>query len=347
MSEKINYGKNIKKLVKFIKKSEEFAFFVVTSHDNPDADAVSASIAMEYLINSYKKRVLCVNSDPLPLNLTQLDYRHVVKQYDKITNSLNSEFNIENKFCLVVVDANEIRLTGKIAKSPLYDKAAKVVYVDHHLIKDELPQGVIVNNPDKTSACEIMYDIYKEANVKIPKEVGDALFAGIMADTGSFHYPKTSYMTLKIASKLAKNGTNPNEIYRLLYENDSIGSLILKKLVLGTLRLEFKNSIAIIELTKQMLDEAQIPYSQTGDLSNIPLMSSDVKAVLFFKENEKGEKKVAIRSKGDIDIAKVAAAHGGGGHKNAAGFKIKSEENIESLKQSLIAEISETIEQTK
>lgn len=305
--------KEIENFKNFLNNSKNI---IITGHENPDPDSICSQIALEYLLTELGKNVICINSDQTPFNLEVFDYRDVIKNlydFEKVLLFVN--------FNLIIVDTNDYTNIGR-AHSVILPKAEKVFFIDHHTHKHDNPDNSIFEE-NASSTCEIIFKLYELYNIKIPKEIGDALYSGILFDSGSFHYPKTSSYTLNIAAKLIDNGTDPNEIYLLLFEQESIESLKILARVLSTLELHYKDQIAILTVTKDMLVETKASYEDVTNLINIPLKSYKVKAVIFFKEHPDGTKRVAMRSKGNVDVSTIALAYDGGGHKNASGFKLR------------------------
>ena len=299
--------------IDFIDSSDNF---VISGHENPDPDSISSMISLEYLMFKLNKNVVCLNSDPTPINLLTLDYRDVVKCID------DYEFtNFFKEFNLIIVDSNDINNIGKIA-STILPKSKKFFFIDHHSQKFEKLDDALID-VSASSTCEIIYELYDYFKIDIPKEIGDALYSGILFDSGSFHYPKTSSVTLQIASEIVSKGVDPNEIYLLLFEQESVESLKIASYVMATLELFHNDQIAALTMTKSSLKKSGARYEDAGQLINFPLKSFNVKSVVFFKENLKGVKKVSLRSKGDLDVSEIAQIYEGGGHKNSSGFKIK------------------------
>jgi phosphoesterase RecJ-like protein len=151
--------------------------------------------------------------------------------------------------------------------------------------------------------------------------MAQALYMGIVYDTGSFIYPKTTALTFKIAQDLVARGVHPNQVYAKLYESDSLSSLVLMSKVLATLTLHAGGRVAVQVMPRRLLQESRASYEEADQLINIPLRSKDVRVSIFFKENPEGLRRCSMRSKGSIDVAEIAQSYGGGGHRTAAGFK--------------------------
>ncbi|OHD13961.1 MAG: hypothetical protein A2Z98_17750 [Spirochaetes bacterium GWB1_27_13] len=331
------FDTGIKKLISFLEGRNNF---IISGHENPDPDAICSCIALEYLLSTIGKNAIIVNSDPIPFNLVSLDYRRKVNTVEKLSEITNIK-----DYSLIIVDTNDTDNIGSI--KTLINEVNSYFFIDHHSFKFEDIEHYLIL-VSASSTCEVIYKLYEYFNIDVPKEVGDAIYAGILFDSGSFHYPKTSSYTLQIASNIVDKGTNPNEIYLLLFEHESVESLKILSYVVSTLELVYNNQIAILTLTKDMLEKSGAKYEETSIFINIPLRSHLVKACIFFKENDNGTKRVSLRSKGNIDVAKLALNYDGGGHKNASGFKLSGQfKEFSDAKQIVIDYIIKEIEKNK
>jgi len=308
----------IKKFKKLIDQTDNF---IISGHENPDPDCICGCIALEYLLSSFGKNVKCINSDAIPTDLVILDYRKIITSIEEGTKIPE---NIENYY-LIIIDTNVKSNIGKIYDL-IKDKIKGIFIIDHHstLDSEELKDCCYIDG-NASSVCEMIFTIYDNFKKKMPKEVGDALYTGILFDTGSFHYQKTTPYTFYIASKIVESGTSPNDLYVLLYEHQSIEYLKITSYVLSTLRLYHNNQIAVISMPKKLLIKSGAKYDECASIINIPLQSKNIKAVVFCKENLQSVKRISMRSKGDVDVVKIATECKGGGHKNAAGFKLGPE----------------------
>lgn len=328
-----------KKFDDFITKSYNI---IISGHENPDPDSICSCLALEYLLYKLDKNVIFLSSENVAANIKAFDYRNIIKDLDYVVNIKNI-----SEYSMILLDTNDMENLDKI-KKPIIDIVKTHFFIDHHSFNGKNKDDYLINTM-ASSTCEIIYTLYEHYKIKIPKEIGNALFAGILFDTGSFHYPKTSYLTFNIASKLVKNGTNPNDIYLSLFENEPIESIKILPLVISTLEFHYDEKIAIITLSKEMLEKTGAKYEDTAYIINLPLKSSKVLACIYFKENTNGVKRVSMRTKGDIDVAGLSIKlFNGGGHKNAAGFKINKPYNeFNDIKEIIINKIIEEIKKSK
>ncbi len=305
-----------------------FDKFILTAHETPDGDALGSECAMYLALQQLKKEVVIFNADPTPEKYSYLegsDQIRILKTESQIPADVG-------EYVLLILDTNDIHNIGQVADM-LLPRVREYFIVDHHESDDD----IILDNHIEESAsstCEILYQLFELLGIPLSLPIATALFTGIVYDTGSFIYPKTSASTFSIAHTLVKNGVNPNYIYRRIYESNSISALRLQSRVLSTLELFYNQHVAAQTMTRDMIFECRAKYEEADTLINIPLKSEKVMVSLFFKENEEGILRCSLRSKEDINVAEIAQLYGGGGHRTAAGFK--SIWPLETIKQKVL-----------
>ena len=156
---------------------------------------------------------------------------------------------------------------------------------------------------------------------KISKKAAVALFAAIVTDTGSFRYESTSAHTFNVARKLVECGVKPDQVSSHLYDNYTAGRLQLLQQVLATMKIYGDGRLAIIQVNTDMLESTGCSLVDTENFINLPRSVTSVKVAIFLKEIGSDIVSVSLRAKDSCDVAEVAAQFGGGGHRNAAGFK--------------------------
>jgi len=167
----------------------------------------------------------------------------------------------------------------------------------------------------------MMVELALKDGVVLTPECARAAYAGIVYDTGFFAYSKTTERTFRAALALVEAGVKPYEIYREMNENASTGSLLLQKQVLSTLKIQNQGRVAVQMLRKEDLETTGAHYEDAENFINVPLKSREVEVSVLIKENREGQTRCSLRSKGSINVSKIAQALGGGGHVSAAGFK--------------------------
>jgi len=300
--------------VNFIKSHDRF---ILTAHETPDGDALGSELAMSFALKSLGKEVKIINADPMPVKYSFIDPNDDVST---LKDSNLSNLKLEN-YVLIILDTNDINNIGNVS-SLILPYVEDSFIIDHHENGETIISGNLVKE-DASSTCEILYGLFKELNIELSLKICSALYVGIVYDTGSFIYPKTTAKTFHIAYDLVSRGVNPNYVYSKLYESNTISSLVLQSKVLSSLKLYYKDHVAVQTMRKETLAECGAFYEESDTLINIPLKSENIRVSIFFKENLEGLLRCSLRSKGNIDVVEIAQIFGGGGHKTAAGFKCK------------------------
>jgi bifunctional oligoribonuclease and PAP phosphatase NrnA len=291
--------------------------FIVTAHETPDGDAIGSECAMIRALRSLGKEVRIFNADPTPRKFAFLDAENLV---EVIENESQVPADID-QYSLLMLDTNDVNNIGQIATLVL-PRVREYFIIDHHEQEEDISAGNFIQK-SASSTAEILYQILRAMNVTVDFPIAQALFTAIVYDTGSFIYPKTTSLTFEIARDLVATGVEPNLVYSKVYESNSISALVLQSRVLSTLELAYHEHVAILTMGKAMIAESGANYEEADQLINIPLKSEEIRVSVFFKENLEGLLRCSLRSKGNIDVAEIAQAFGGGGHKTAAGFKCR------------------------
>ncbi len=289
--------------------------FVITAHETPDGDALGAEFAMLRALLSLGKKAFICNADPAPENLAFVEPLHQPLV-------LRSERDLPPdiaEHALLILDVNDVHNLGSVGRLVL-PRVREHFIIDHHDSDNDLSAPNHIEQ-GASSTCEILYLLFQEMGLQLDPHMAQALFMGIVFDTGSFVYPKTTALTFRIAHELVTLGVNPNQVYTNLYESHSLSSLLLMSRVLSSLTLHGAGRVAIQNMPNRLLEECHARYEEADQIINIPLRSREVRVSLFFKQNAEGLWRCSLRSKGPIDVAEIARSYGGGGHRTAAGFK--------------------------
>jgi len=289
--------------------------FILTSHSMPDADGLGAEYALVRALRTLGKDVRAINADHYTESYRFIDQHLIIESLC----AADLDDAAIRRATVVLIDTNDIQYTGDIADS-IITRAADALIIDHHEVKERI-DSKICSVPEFSSTCEIAYRILESLGYTVESDVATALFAGIVFDTGSFAYSKTTTGTFQVALSLVERGASPSAIHRSLYESSSISVLLLNKAVLSTLELHADDRIAIQTMTADTLKDTGSSYEDAEGLINVPLQAASIEVSIFFKENEQGTLRCSLRSKGGVNVAQIAQSFGGGGHKSAAGFK--------------------------
>ncbi|MBN1299818.1 MAG: DHH family phosphoesterase [Melioribacteraceae bacterium] len=295
---------------------EENKSFLITTHVNPDGDAIGSQIALYKYLNRLGKELRLINFSETPSNLQFLDPESIIENYQ--TSSMLNIF--EQYDVLIAVDFN--RLDRIIDMEDGFRKSSKIkVCIDHHEDSEQFTEFMFVDT-SYGSTGEILFDLidsYKEINIDY--EIALPLYVAIMTDSGSFKYERTLPATHLKAARLLGAGVDPKETHRLVFENVKPGKIKLLGKALNSLTLYHDGRVALMKINRADLNETGTGEEDTDGFVNYALSVEDVKIALLLYELQEGLK-VSFRSVGDIPVNKLAEEFGGGGHFHAAGARI-------------------------
>ena len=322
----------MKAVIEAIKKHKKF---LITAHINLEGDSLGSQLAMKELLIGMGKEAFILDSDPVP------EHYKFLPKANEVSNKLDK---IEDFDAVVVLDCPTLKRTGNV--KDIIDRSGKfVINIDHH-ISNEKFANINWVEPNASSAGEMVCRLFKEAGVKLTKEVALSLYIAILTDTGSFNYDNTSSATHDIAGELLGYGLDPASVSESVYERRSIEDIKLLGLVLATIQINKEGTIASLEVTKDVLDKTGADLAKSEGLINFARSIDKVKVAILFKEDQKNKNKinVSFRSKGNgdtIDVNKIASCFGGGGHMKASGCVITG--TLEEAKKKVLAKVEEVL----
>ncbi len=308
-----------------------FDNFVLASHDGPDADGLGAAYALTTMLGQMGKEARLVFFETPSPRLAFIDRRG---WFSRVQESTELPF-APDKTCAIVVDTHDFAFLGSRMEG--FVRSAKgLVVIDHHEIKGQIEEGFVVDST-ASSSCEMVWRLSSLLGTELSLDAAEAIFAGIVYDTGSFAYPKTSAATFACALDLVRRGVKPFIIHGRVYESGSVASLLLERTVLGSLELALDKRLAFQVMKTADIESCGAVYEDAEGFVNTPLKSAEVEVSVLLKENKDGRWRCSLRSKGPINVARVAHSFGGGGHWTASGFS--STLPLEELKSAVLQSI--------
>ena len=309
---------------------------VITTHENADPDGLGAELVFSQLAKSMGKKVRIVNSDAILEKYRFMDPENLIESW------ANFEKGLDREAALVIVDTADEYNIGELRD--LIPYTTEVFVIDHHEPNkfNTLP-GYI--DPTASSACELAVEAAMEAGISLTPANACAAFAGIAYDTGFFAYSKTTLRTFKAAGALFEAGAVPYDIYKEFYQKSNLEVLLLEKSVLGSLEIMDQGRVAVQVLRKEFLESCHATLDDSDGFINTPLKCKDVQVSVLVKENKEGNVKCSLRSKGKVNVSRIAQSMGGGGHVSAAGFK--SSRNLDETLRMTLERISKEINAIK
>jgi phosphoesterase RecJ-like protein len=278
--------------------------FVITSHARPDGDAIGSQMAMAFALRQLGKEVLTIAADPAPAALQTFPGVQDIQ----VAPAVHGPFD-----AAIIMECGALSRTGVEGLDQYF-----VINIDHH--PGNTRYGAIDWFEPGAAACgEMVFEIIEALGVELTPEIATHLYVAILTDTGGFHFSHITPRTFEICRRCTAAGAQPEAIARAVYDSSTMGRLRLMGAVLHNLELESGGRAAFAAVTLELLQQTGATQEDTEGLINIPLSVKDIQAVAFFKEIAPGSFRISLRSKGPVDVNRVANVFGGGGHKNAAG----------------------------
>jgi phosphoesterase RecJ-like protein len=287
--------------------------FLLTAHEGPDGDALGSLLGMHHLLKGLgKDSVMFMAAKEFPL---PIEYRFL--PLEEVFHEPPAD----------MADRTVIFLDcGNIDRMPvdfLASDGSRIINIDHHH-DNTLFGDVNLVDTDASCTAEIVYEIARLLGVKVGKEMASALYVGLVTDTGKFMYENTDARTHRIAAEMIEAGVEVDDTYRRLYEHVPIEKLRLISRALDGIQRHCDGCLVLTYITAADYEATGAGEEMTeGIIDHLRSVEGAKVAALIRDLGDRGRaaRKVSLRSSGgDVDVSAIARAHGGGGHKRAAGF---------------------------
>jgi bifunctional oligoribonuclease and PAP phosphatase NrnA len=303
----------------------------IACHVNPDADALGSMLGLSAFLRSRGGRTICsYPNEPLePPRWASLlpgaDGLVPPKDFPK------------QPAVMVTCDCAALDRLGQLAH--VAGRAGELIWIDHHRSNDGLGTIPLVD-PAASSTCEMVFRLIASMGGQMPDETAICLYAGLVTDTGKFQYEATTPETLRMAATLREHGFDHARLVQALYEDNPTSYLRLAGVALSRLEHVAEADLVWTYLSQFDLQEAGVHPTETDDLIDLIRTARDVDVAAVVKQQRDGRFKVSVRSRGEHDLAAVAATFGGGGHRLAAGYTSAHgpEETVDRLTRALRGE---------
>jgi phosphoesterase RecJ-like protein len=311
---------------------------LLATHFNPDGDALGSLLGLAEVLEGMGKRVLRYLEEPvshlyrfLPgCGQIQTDMAKVREFIAQAGNDLLT----------VCLDCGEEKRLGRYHQE--LSGFHPLLVIDHHRGNSGFGDGAWIE-PHRSSTGEMVYDLAVALGAEVSTRAAECLYAAINTDTGSFRYESTSSHTFAVAGELVRRGVRPETVATNLYDNYTLGRLRLMQEVLATLEMYERDRIAIIRVTQKMLERTFTTMLDTEYFINLPRAVSSVRVAVFLKEIEPNHVSVSLRAKGQCDVSLVAGQFGGGGHRNASGFRVKGQP-LDAVRDALLLRLRQEMQ---
>ena len=311
---------------------------VLATHVRPDGDALGSLLGFADILEGMGKRVVCYLEEPVS------DLYSFLPRRDQVATDLSQVLAFVSEcggdIMGICLDCGDLERLGK--NGPELKKIHPFLVIDHHQGNNGFGDIAWIES-HRSSTGEMIYDLAVEMGAEVSKDAANCLYTAIVTDTGSFQYDSTTDHTFAVAGNLVACGVQPSVISQRLYDNATFGRLQLMQRVLATLESFFDDQVAVIRVSLEIMLATGTTLEDCEGFINLPRSVSGVRVAVFLKESDGRVVSVSLRAKGDCDVATVAARFGGGGHRNAAGFRM-GDQSLEQVRDILLPVLEQALD---
>ena len=302
---------------------------LLASHANPDGDAIGSLLAMGMVLQRMGIASVCYNESAIP----------AVYRFLPAVDSIHRQLDpVEGFDAAVVLDCGALSRVG--AAVDRFAQIPVLINIDHHSTNTRFGTHQLVDI-DACATCEIVYRLIGELGLEVDTAMATAIYTGILTDTGSFRFSNTNRTAFAIGEAMVAKGVNPSIVAQHVYGTYSLGRIKLLNLALDSIEISNNGQLSIMTVTREMFADTGTQAEDADGLINYARRIQDVKVAALIREMENGDHAVgrrqrfhvSLRSDGSVDVARIAAGFGGGGHAGAAGFSVES--SLTELKRTI------------
>lgn len=284
----------------------EHDHYVILSHRRPDGDTTGSSAA------------LCRGLRQLGKTAHVLENLEVSSRFQWLHEGLTKS-KAESGDVIVSVDVASPSMLPK-AFEPLLGSIA--LRIDHHGSSTSFTDQELVD-PESASCAELVWDVLHMMGVKADQAIADAVYVGTSTDTGCFRFANTTAHTFAVAAECARSGARIYELNQTLFETNTLGKLRIQAWIVDHMQMLDGGRMALCAIPRSVEAEIGVTEDDMDNISSFPRTIAGVCLAATLRETEDGETKISVRAIPGYDAAKVAEKFGGGGHKGAAGGRLK------------------------
>ena len=305
---------------------------LLTSHRNPDGDALGTGLGLARILRADGRRVTLWYNDPVPPTYRRLPGATEIHVGQTPPAGFPEEFDLA-----VVLECPTLDRTGleeHLAKLPL-------INIDHHLGNSNYGVASWIDTAAPAVAVQVAA-LARRSGWTIDALAANCLLVGLTTDTGDFRFSNATPHAFAAAAELVAEGASPEVVSHWIHESRSEGSVRLLGELLRTLSLHEGGTIATVVLTREMFDRAGAAPGDSEGLVDTPRSIAGVEAVALLREVGDGAWKISLRSRGAVDVQAIARRYEGGGHRNAAGCKAIG--SLDELRIRFAAELGRAVD---
>lgn len=323
------YEKKYTDALRFISERDRF---LITTHINADGDAYGSTLATAYWLRALGKEYAVVFHD----TPREEKYRFLSGWED----ILDCQQAAASRFdAAIVLDVPNRKRIGDAAG--LLPPAAHCLKIDHHPEEEHFADFRLVDT-EASSTCQLIYEIVCRSTVGLDRELATLIFSGLIYDTGRFSFSNTRTRDFEIAAHLTSYGVQPNAVATRLFFSNSFPTMKIIGYGLANMESFLDGRVNVIYLPREIL--AQAGLADVDELANYSSAVRGVEVGLFMREIDGGHLKISFRSRGRVDVNKIARQFGGGGHVHAAGCRCRLPGKPDEIKRRIVTEIAKQLD---
>jgi phosphoesterase RecJ-like protein len=298
---------------RFVELIKAHQKFLLVSHVRPDCDALGSELGMAGVLETLGKDVKIVNGMATPPNLAFIDPTRRIG----VLNQNVQAAELADRDAILILDTSAWQQLGPMA-DVIRAHSAKKMVLDHHVSQDDLGAENFKNTQAEATG-RLVIEAADALGVSLTEEIATPLFAAIATDTGWYRFGSATAYTYKLAARLIEAGASPAKIFNQLYEQDTLGRVLLRGIILSRIQAELNGRLVHTHVLKEDFERTGALPSDTEDVINMALAIAGTEFAVIFVEQQTGGFKLSFRSRCAVDCSKLAEQYGGGGHKAAAG----------------------------
>ncbi|MBI4364153.1 MAG: bifunctional oligoribonuclease/PAP phosphatase NrnA [Candidatus Latescibacteria bacterium] len=304
--------------------------FLVSSHVDPDGDALGSCLGLAHALRRIGKTADVVLDQLLPAALRFLPGAESVRSAAEVSRRYEAAF---------ILDCASLERTGAVAGRCLAP-GAEVAVIDHHWGNESFGDPRLVN-PEASATAELVYELIESLDIPISEETAECLYAGILSDTGGFRYANTSPRSLRIAARLVERGARAARVAEALYATRTAPSLRILGLALASLETRSGGAVGAMTISREMFARAGATPEDADGIVQYAKSLAGARVGVLIQEVGAQDIRASLRSDGTVDVNEVASRFGGGGHRNAAGLRVRGD--LEEVRAKLFAALDQAM----
>ena len=289
--------------------------FVLTTHINPDGDALGSQYSLARFLVARGRQVRIINRDPVPESLRFIvDPSISLECYD----AARHDEALHQADRVVLVDNSAPDRLGRM-EPVMRAVAERVLCIDHHPMRSA-PWAETIVDEDSCATAAMIFELVSAAGWKPDPTAATAIYVGLVTDTGFFRFDSTNARAHNVAAELLRIGVRSAWAYQELYERNSVAFTRLLGHTLSGFQVSADGALAWVTIPLDLVERLQAENEDTSEIATALLAVGGVHVVALFRELARDQVKVSLRSKGDLNVHRLATEFGGGGHRNASGI---------------------------